>query len=162
MSKSWLRDNWLQGAERSLGRGSHMYALAKAWSWLESKALVAPNPDQSSPQARIITRAGSRALAGGSLAEIQAAERIGLDLPTSGSKLPGNRVCPGARYVRDPHETFHHARQGGYTDEQIARAAYSLAGRQLSTTEKMRFLVGVGALMTFSGSTVRTMPGFGG
>lgn len=79
-SKSWHRDNWLQGAERSLGRGPHMYALAEAWAWLESKALVAPNPDQSSPQARIITRAGRRALAGGSLAEIQAAERIGLDL----------------------------------------------------------------------------------
>jgi hypothetical protein len=26
------------------------------------------------------------------------------------------------------HETFHLARQGGYTDEQMARAAYSLAG----------------------------------
>ena len=28
------------------------------------------------------------------------------------------------------HETFHRARQGGYNDEQMARAAYSLAGQQ--------------------------------
>jgi hypothetical protein len=31
------------------------------------------------------------------------------------------------------HETFHLARQGGYTDEQMAKAAYSLAGEQPPT-----------------------------
>ena len=31
------------------------------------------------------------------------------------------------------HETFHLARQGGYTDEQMAKAAYSLAGQQAPT-----------------------------
>jgi hypothetical protein len=31
------------------------------------------------------------------------------------------------------HETFHLARQGGYTDEQMARAGYSLAGLQAPT-----------------------------
>jgi uncharacterized protein (TIGR02391 family) len=55
-------------------------ALAEAWSWLESHALVAPSPGQSDSDARIITRAGRQALKQGSLVEIQAAERIGLDL----------------------------------------------------------------------------------
>jgi len=79
-AKSWNRYNWMLGAQRNTGKGPHLHALAEAWAWLESKALVAPTPGQSSPEARIITRAGSRALASASLAEIQAAERIGLDL----------------------------------------------------------------------------------
>lgn len=57
-----------------------MQALAEAWSWLEARALVAPNPDQSSSEARIITRAGKRTIQQGSLKEILAAERIGLAL----------------------------------------------------------------------------------
>ena len=79
-AKSWNRNNWMLGAQRNTGKGPHLDALAEAWAWLESKALVAPAPAQSSPEARIITRTGRRALASASLAEIQAAERIGLDL----------------------------------------------------------------------------------
>jgi uncharacterized protein (TIGR02391 family) len=79
-AKSWNRYNWLLGAQRALGSGLHMQALAEAWSWLESRALVAPNPDQSSAEARIVTRAGKRAIQQGSLDEILAAERIGLAL----------------------------------------------------------------------------------
>ncbi len=80
-SRGWNRRNWLFAAERVLGPGRpHMNALAEAWAWLESRALVAPNPDQSAPDARIATRAGLRAIEQGSLDEIQAAERIGLDL----------------------------------------------------------------------------------
>jgi uncharacterized protein (TIGR02391 family) len=67
-------------ARNILGKGPHIDALAEAWAWLESKALVAPHPEQSSPGARIITRAGKRVLASGSIEEIKAAERIGLDL----------------------------------------------------------------------------------
>ena len=81
-AKSWNRHNWMLGAESSLGRGPHMYALAEAWSWLEAKAMVASDPGQSSSDARIITRAGRRAVSSGSLSEVQAAERIGLDLHT--------------------------------------------------------------------------------
>lgn len=45
---------------------------------------------------------------------------------------------PGAQVIADAnasyayralHETFHLARQGGYSDEQMAKAAYSLAGQ---------------------------------
>jgi uncharacterized protein (TIGR02391 family) len=79
-AKSWNQHNWMGGALRSLGRGPHIEALAEAWSWLESKALVAQHPDQSSAGARIITRAGKRVLANGSLEEIKASERIGLEL----------------------------------------------------------------------------------
>jgi len=77
---SWNRNNWMQGALSHLGRGSHLDVLAEAWAWLESRALVAPSPSQSSSEARIITRAGRRAVESGSLQEIQAAERIGLNL----------------------------------------------------------------------------------
>lgn len=79
-ANSWNLHNWMLGAQRNLGRGVHLQALAEAWSWLEAKALVARNPDQSSADARIITRAGKRVLDSGSVLEIQAAERIGLDL----------------------------------------------------------------------------------
>jgi len=79
-SNGWNRGNWLRGAERAMGGGAHMHALAEAWSWLEARCLVAPDPDQSAADARIVTRMGRRALASGSLAEILAAERIGLAL----------------------------------------------------------------------------------
>jgi uncharacterized protein (TIGR02391 family) len=79
-TNAWNRNNWLLGAQAAFGRGPHMQALAEAWSWLEARALVAPNPDQSSPEARIVTRAGRRAIQQGSLKEILAAERIGLAL----------------------------------------------------------------------------------
>src|SRR5690349_2195812 len=72
-ANSWNRHNWLLGAERALGRGPHMKVLAEAWSWLEARGLVAPDPDQSSSDARIITRAGHRAIQKGSLQEILAA-----------------------------------------------------------------------------------------
>lgn len=79
-TNAWNRYNWLLGAERILGHGLHMDALAEAWSWLEARALVAPKPGQPSPDARIVTRAGRRAIQQGSLKEILAAERIGLAL----------------------------------------------------------------------------------
>lgn len=79
-SKAWNRGNWVGGARRALGRGAHMHALVEAWAWLEARGLVAHDPEQSSNDARIITRAGTRALESGSLIEILAAERIGLAL----------------------------------------------------------------------------------
>jgi uncharacterized protein (TIGR02391 family) len=79
-SGAWNRHNWMLGAQTALGRGPHMEALAEAWAWLEARALVATNPNQSSTDARIVTRAGKRAVQQGSLAEILAAERIGLNL----------------------------------------------------------------------------------
>jgi len=74
------RHNWLLGAERVLGRGPHVKALAEAWSWLEARGLVAQAPDRSFPDARFITRAGQRVIKEGSLEEILAAERIDMDL----------------------------------------------------------------------------------
>jgi uncharacterized protein (TIGR02391 family) len=79
-SNAWNRHNWLLGAQTALGRGPHMQALSEAWAWLEARGLVAADPDQSSAEARIVTRAGRRALESGSLQEILAAERIGLAL----------------------------------------------------------------------------------
>ena len=79
-SNAWNRVSWLSGAESVLGRGSHMQVLSEAWAWLEARGLVAHDPDQPSEAARFITRAGQRALQGGTLQEIIAAERIGLDL----------------------------------------------------------------------------------
>src|SRR5437868_3758798 len=76
----WNRRNWMLGAETALGRGSHINVLAEAWSWLEAHSLVAPSPDQSSAEARIVTRAGKVAIERASLKEIVAAERIALDL----------------------------------------------------------------------------------
>ena len=78
--QGWNRHNWMLDAERALGRGPHMNVLAEAWSWLEAHSLVAPDPNQSSSDARIVTRAGKRAIKQGSLNEILAAERIALDL----------------------------------------------------------------------------------
>jgi uncharacterized protein (TIGR02391 family) len=77
---AWNRHNWLLEAERLLGRGPHLQALAEAWSWLEARTLVTHTPGNSSSEARIVTRAGRRAIGEGSLEEILAAERIGLDL----------------------------------------------------------------------------------
>ena len=79
-ANSWNQRNWMLGAQQALGRGSHMLALAEAWSWLEARALVVPDAEQSSSNARVITRAGRRAIEQGSLNEILAAERIGLSL----------------------------------------------------------------------------------
>lgn len=79
-TNGWNRHNWLLDAQRRLGHGPHMYVLAEAWAWLEARALVAPNPDQSAAEARIVTRAGKRVVQAGSLKEILAAERIGLAL----------------------------------------------------------------------------------
>lgn len=77
---SWNRYNWMLGAQRVIGLGPPLYTLTEAWAWLESKALVAPEPDQASSEARFITRAGRRSLENGSFEEVQATERIGLDL----------------------------------------------------------------------------------
>ncbi|MDQ3821295.1 MAG: TIGR02391 family protein [Acidobacteriota bacterium] len=48
--------------------------------WLEARGLVVQNPEQSSSDARIVSRAGKRVLQQASLDEILAAERIGLSL----------------------------------------------------------------------------------
>lgn len=79
-NNGWNRSNWIGGAQRALGRGPHIRVLVEAWGWLEARGLVAPDPDQSATDARFVTRAGQRALASGSLAEVVAAERIGLAL----------------------------------------------------------------------------------
>ncbi len=79
-AKGWNRHNWMLRAERVLGGGQHMNVLAEAWAWLESKVLVARDPNQPSSDARTVTRAGRRAVQSNSLAEIKAAERITLDL----------------------------------------------------------------------------------
>ena len=81
-SESWNRHNWLLAAQSTLGRGPHMRALSEAWAWLDARGLVAPDPEQSSGEARIVTRAGRRALQSGSLKETIAAERLGLALHT--------------------------------------------------------------------------------
>lgn len=59
---------------------THIHALAEAWSWLDSRGLVAQDPSQSSSSARFITRAGRQALGRGSLEETRAAERLALEL----------------------------------------------------------------------------------
>lgn len=79
-SSGWSRHNWVNSATGVLGRGAHLDALAEAWAWLEAKALVAKSPSQSSESARFITRMGLRAVELNSLAEIQASDRIALDL----------------------------------------------------------------------------------
>lgn len=87
-SNSWSRHNWMIGVQNDLGRGPHIQVLAEAWAWLEARALVVPNPDQTATDARIVTRAGKRAIQQSSLVEILAAERIGLDLhPRLGGKV---------------------------------------------------------------------------
>jgi uncharacterized protein (TIGR02391 family) len=79
-TNAWNRSNWLLGAKSALGTGAHLEALAEAWSWLEARGLVATDPNKSSAEARIVTRAGRRVIANGSIEEILAAERIGLAL----------------------------------------------------------------------------------
>lgn len=79
-TEAWNRENWMLAARSVLGSGVHLEVLAEAWSWLEARTLVAPDPNQSSTGARIITRAGKRAMQQSSLDEILAAERIGLSL----------------------------------------------------------------------------------
>ncbi len=131
-SGAWSRHNWLLGAQASLGKGPHMAAIAEAWAWLESRALVAPNPDQSSGDARILTRMGRRAVESDSLAEIQAAERIGLDL----HPLLAGRVRPIFQMGDYETAAFKAMKEvevrvraiGGYSDEKIGvplmRAAF--------------------------------------
>lgn len=101
-SGSWNRDNWMLGAQTAVGAGPHLDALAEVWAWLESRALLAPSPSQSSPEARIVTRAGSRALESGSLTEIQAAERIGLELP--GATFAVETTLSSTMYARKLRE----------------------------------------------------------
>ena len=79
-SNAWNRKNWLLSAKSALGNGRHMHVLAEAWAWLESRALVAPDPESSSAEARIVTRVGLRAIQLSSLQEVLAAEQIGLKL----------------------------------------------------------------------------------
>ncbi|WP_236015092.1 TIGR02391 family protein [Geomonas anaerohicana] len=79
-TNGWSRHNWLIRAKDVVGRGPHLNALAEAWAWLEARCLVAPTPDETSTAARIVTRAGRRAIQKGSLDEVLAAERIGLAL----------------------------------------------------------------------------------
>src|SRR5438445_4043433 len=79
-TNAWNRHNWLLAAERTLGRGPYLQALAEAWSWLEARTLVTHTPNNSSSEARSVTRAGKQAIAAGSIKEILAAERIALDL----------------------------------------------------------------------------------
>jgi uncharacterized protein (TIGR02391 family) len=79
-SRAWNRHNWMLGAQNNLSPGLHMQALAEAWSWLEARSLVVHTPGNSSTDARVVTRAGQRAIERGSLDEILAAERIGLSL----------------------------------------------------------------------------------
>jgi uncharacterized protein (TIGR02391 family) len=79
-AQSWNVQNWMGGAERALGPGPHLDALAESWAWLESRALVMFHTSQSAQGARKLTRAGLRAVESGSLSEIQAAERLSLDL----------------------------------------------------------------------------------
>jgi uncharacterized protein (TIGR02391 family) len=79
-SGAWNRHNWMLAASNALGPGLHLQALAEAWSWLEARGLVVHTPGQSSADARVVTRAGKRAIERGSLDEILAAERIGLAL----------------------------------------------------------------------------------
>jgi uncharacterized protein (TIGR02391 family) len=79
-SGAWNRGNWMLAARRALGKGPHLHALAEAWAWLEARTLVAPNFDQGGGGAIRVTRSGRRAVEQSSLAEVQAAERLGLDL----------------------------------------------------------------------------------
>lgn len=79
-TSGWNKHNWLNGAQAALGRGEHLTALAEAWSWLEARGLVTSDPGQTSSEARVVTRAGRKVLQSESLAEIVAAERIGLEL----------------------------------------------------------------------------------
>lgn len=79
-SHQWNKENWFNDAARAKGNGPHMQVLAEGWAWLESRALVAPNPSQTSPGSRFVTRAGKQVLDRYSLSEVLAAERIGLDL----------------------------------------------------------------------------------
>lgn len=79
-AKSWNRDNWILAVRNELGKGPHIQALAEAWSWLEARGLVVQDTSQSSGAARVVSRAGRAALERGTIDEVIAAERIGLDL----------------------------------------------------------------------------------
>src|SRR2546421_12773770 len=79
-TNAWNRRNWLLQAERTLGRGPHLQALAEAWSWLQARTLVTHTATNPSSDARSLTRAGKQAIAADSLKEILADERIALDL----------------------------------------------------------------------------------
>ena len=79
-SNHWCFRNWCYRAEKKLDKGTHMDALAEAWSWLEAHCLVAVDYEKTDSRARKITSIGAGALEACSIREIVAAERIGLDL----------------------------------------------------------------------------------
>ncbi|MEX2532079.1 MAG: TIGR02391 family protein [Gemmatimonadota bacterium] len=79
-SDSWNSSNWLLAARKELGKGPHLKALAEAWAWLNARGLVVRDVNQSSSDARVVSRAGMHALERNSVDEVVAAERIGLDL----------------------------------------------------------------------------------
>lgn len=80
---AWNRHNWLSTASRYHNSTSSLVALAEAFAWLETQGLLVWNPAQNSSNARMVTRAGHRALELQSLDEIRAAHRIGLSLHPS-------------------------------------------------------------------------------
>lgn len=77
----WNRDNWIKESQQSGTAKSDAVAraLAEGWAWLESRGLVAWNPNQSSPNARFITRLGEEALSEG-VSRMDASTRLGMQL----------------------------------------------------------------------------------
>lgn len=83
-SSGWNRDSWVKESQAygSVKGPKMVRALAEAWAWLESRGLVAWNPEQGSSDAYFITRLGEEALKHGS-APMEAAQRLGLSLHPS-------------------------------------------------------------------------------
>lgn len=80
-SKGWNRDNWIKESQQwGTAKGAEVSkALAEGWAWLESRGLVAWDPEQSSPNAYFVTRLGHEALEQG-VSRMEAAARLGMQL----------------------------------------------------------------------------------
>jgi uncharacterized protein (TIGR02391 family) len=80
-SNGWNWHNWMRESEQhGTARDPEInLALSEAWSWLITHGLVVRNSAQSSPDAYVVSRLGSKTLQHG-VAGLAAAERLGMDL----------------------------------------------------------------------------------
>lgn len=98
LSNGWNRRNWLLESEQwgKLRSKEAKRALGEAWAWLESRGLIAPDPEQTAAHACFVTRLGEQALASG-ITDIDAGARLGMQLHPRLARIVERQFLMGER-----------------------------------------------------------------
>lgn len=98
VTNGWNRRNWMLESQQngSLRSKEAKRALGEAWAWLESRGLVALDPEQTSAHSCFITRLGEQALADG-IADIDAGARLGMQLHPKLARIVERQFLMGER-----------------------------------------------------------------